>query len=188
MSDSLARMKGRVTGYQVHEGSYLHDAFAPVALELDTIVDQTLPAALDAHMPDTAAGADLDRVAAAYGVARKAAVYAVGEVTVTGLPATEIAQNVPISTRGGTIFLTDAVATIPTGGVVIIPVTAAQAGSAGNVAAGTVTVLPIGVAGVYEATNAQPMVGGADVESDTSLRERLLMKLRLPSASGTESD
>ena len=188
MSDSLSRMKGQVTGYQVHEGSYLHDAFAPVALELDTLTDQTLPAALDAHMPDTATGADLDRVAAAYGMARKAAAFAVGEVTVTGTPGAVIAQNVPVSTAGGTIFLTDAVATIPSGGVVNIPVTAALAGVTGNVPTGSVTVLPIGVAGVHETTNSQPMTGGADAESDTSLRERLLMKLRLPSASGTESD
>ena len=188
MSDSLARMKGRIAGYQVQEGSFLHDAFAPVAVEVDTLTDETMPAALDAHMPDTATGSDLDRVALAYGVTRKAAAFAVGAVTFTGAEGTEIARYVPVSTQAGFVFLTDAQAVIPAPGTVMVPVTAAQAGSRGNVPAGAVTVLPIAVAGAASAVNSQPMTGGADAESDDSLRERLLLRIRLPSASGTPSD
>jgi hypothetical protein len=65
MSDSLVRMKTRVTGCPVTEGSFLYDAFAPVAQEIDTLTDETLPAVMDAYMPDTAAAGDLNRVAQA---------------------------------------------------------------------------------------------------------------------------
>lgn len=188
MSDSLARMKGQVAGYQIQEGSFLHDAFAPVAVELDTLTDVTLPAALDAHMPDTATASDLDRVALAYGVTRKAAAFAVGAVTFTGAEGTEIARYVPVSTQAGFVFLTDTQAVIPASGTVTVPVTAAQAGSRGNVPDGAVTVLPIAVAGAASVTNSQPMSGGTDAEKDDSLRERLLLRIQLPSASGTPSD
>jgi uncharacterized phage protein gp47/JayE len=177
-----------VTGYPVTEGSFLHDAFAPVAKEIDTLTDVTLPDALDAHMPDTATEGDLDRVAKAYGVTRKQADKAVGEVTFTGTPGTVIGAAVPVSTQAGFVFLTDALATIAAGGTVTVGVTAAQPGTRGNVSAGSVAVVPISVAGVDSITNSQPMAGGADAEDDDSFRERLLLKIRLPSASGIESD
>ena len=188
MSDSLARMKGRVTGYPVMEGSFLHDAFAPVAVEVDALTDETLPAALDAHMADTATASDLDRVALAYGVARKPAAAAVGEVTFTGTPGAVIGKAVPVSTQAGFVFLTDVAAVIPEGGAVTVGVMAALAGARGNVAAGAVSIVPISVAGVDSVTNSAAMTGGADSESDTSFRERLLLKIQLPSASGIASD
>ena len=188
MSDSLARMKALVTGYPVMEGSFLHDAFSPVAAEMDELTDVTLPAALDAHMPDTALGADLDRVALAYGVTRKAAAAAVGEVTFTGTPGTVIGKAVPVSTQAGFVFLTNSQVTIPSGGAVSVTVTAALPGTRGNVAAGAVSMVPISVAGVDTVTNSLAMVGGADAETDSDFRERLLLKIRLPSASDIESD
>lgn len=188
MSDSLARMKALVTGYPVIEGSFLHDAFSPVAAEIDTLTDETLPAAMDAHMPDTAMATDLDRVAAAYGVTRKAAAAAVGEVTFTGTPGTVIGASVPVSTQAGFVFLTNSQVTIPAGGAVNVTVTAALPGARGNVGAGAVSMVPISLAGVDSVTNSLVMVGGADAESDTAFRERLLLKIQLPSASGIESD
>jgi uncharacterized phage protein gp47/JayE len=188
MSDSLSRMKALVTGYPVTEGSFLHDAFAPVASEVDALTDETLPAALDACMPDTALDSDLDRVAAAYGVTRKPGACAVGQVTFTGTPGTVIGANVPVSTVAGFVFLVDAQATIPAGGAITVNVTAMLFGSKGNLAAGTVTVVPVSVAGVDSVTNSADMTGGADIESDADFRERLLQKIQLPSASGIASD
>ncbi len=188
MSGSLDRMKALVTGYPVTEGSFLHDAFSPMAVEIDAMADETLPAALDAHMPDTALASDLDRVAAAYGMTRKAAAAAVGEVTFTGTPDTVIGASVPVSTQAGFVFLTNSQVTIPAGGSVTVTVTAALSGARGNVGAGAVTVVPISVAGVDSVTNSLPMTGGADTESDTAFRARLLQKIQLPSASGIESD
>ena len=188
MSGSLDRMPSLVTGYPVTEGSFLHDAFSPVAVEVDTLTDETLPAALDAHMPDTALASDLDRVAAAYGMTRKAAAAAVGDVTFTGTPGAPIGAAVPVSTQAGFVFLTDEQATIPAGGTITVGVTAALTGARGNVGAGAVTVVPISVAGVDSVTNSLAMTGGADTESDTAFRARLLQKIQLPSASGIESD
>ncbi len=188
MSDSLARMKARVTGCPVAEGSFLYDAFAPVAQEIDTLADETLPAAMDAYMPDTATAGDLNRVAQAYGITRKPAAYAVGLVTFTGTPGTVIGKAVPVSTQAGFVFLTDEQAAIPAGGTVTVAVTAALNGSRGNIGAGAVIMIPVGVAGVDSVINQEPITGGADEENDDSFRKRLLLKIRLPSASGIASD
>lgn len=61
---------------------------------------------------------------------------------------------------------------------VIVPVMATTVGSAGNVLAGTVTVITSAIPGVDLVTNAEPMVGGADPESDEALRVRFRAFIR----------
>ena len=188
MSNALSRMKARHTAYPAEEGSFLHDAFAPVATEVDLLTDEVLPAAMDAIMVDTATGSDLDRVALAYGVFRKDAVAATGEVVFQGIAGTEIAQFVPVSTSGGRIFLTDATSIISSSGSVTVPIVAVQPGAVGNVAAGSIVMIPIALAGVESVSNLAATQGGSDEEDDDSFRQRLLMRIQLPSASGCEAD
>ena len=49
MSGALDRIKARQTSYPNIEGTFLHDAFAPVAGELDMMTDEYIPAALAAY-------------------------------------------------------------------------------------------------------------------------------------------
>jgi uncharacterized phage protein gp47/JayE len=188
MSNALARMKARHTAYPAEEGSFLHDAFAPVAAEVDLLTDEVLPAAMDAIMVDSSTGSDLDRVALAYGVYRKDAVAATGEVVFQGIAGTEIARYVPVSTAGGRIFLTDAGSIISSSGYVTVPIIAVQPGAEGNVAAGSIVMIPIALAGVESVSNSSATQGGSDEEDDASFRQRLLMRIQLPSASGCEAD
>jgi uncharacterized phage protein gp47/JayE len=55
---------------------------------------------------------------------------------------------------------------------VSVPVTAAAAGSAGNVLAGSITLIVAAISGVDTVANAAPMAGGMDAESDPALRVR----------------
>jgi uncharacterized phage protein gp47/JayE len=55
---------------------------------------------------------------------------------------------------------------------VTVPVVAVVAGSAGNVQAGTISLIAAAIAGVDTVNNAQPTAGGLDAESDTALRAR----------------
>lgn len=55
---------------------------------------------------------------------------------------------------------------------VTTPVAAATPGSAGNVLAGTVTLITAALPGIDFVTNAGPMQGGQDAESDVALRTR----------------
>ena len=62
---------------------------------------------------------------------------------------------------------------VPSGiGSLSVPVAAQSAGSAGNVLAGTITLLASTVPGIDTVANAAPMQGGLDAESDAALRAR----------------
>lgn len=188
MSDALGRIQARQTTYPAGEGTYLHDAFSPVAGEIDMLTDVYLPSALDSVMPDTAVEDDLDRVAGAYGVTRNPATSATGAVVFTGTESAVIAAGTLVATAAGRVYKTDAEAVIPVGGTVSANVTANEVGAAYNVTIGSVTVLPVPLVGVDSVTNPAGIAGGADIESDASLRERLLMRIRYPSASGCVTD
>lgn len=188
MSEALQRIKARATAYPCGEGTFLHDAFAPVAAEIDYLFGVVMPAALDAVMPDTALGGDLDRVANAYAVERRPAAKAFGEVTFSGTAGTVILESMPLATQSGLVYLVTSGGVIPEAGTIALPVEAALSGVLSNVDAGQVTIMPTPVVGIASVTNAAPISGGADVELDEALRERLLLRLRLPSSSGTAGD
>lgn len=188
MSGALDRIMARQTAYPAGEGTFLFDAFSPVAEELDALTDEYMPVALASVMPDTALEEDLDRIAAAYGLNRKPAAKATGAVTLTGTAGTVIEAGTYVATEGGLGFRTIADATIPEGGSVSADVVAVEAGAAFNVAAGMVVVVPMTLVGVTGVTNSAAMSGGADVETDASFRDRLLLRIRLPAASGCEAD
>ena len=52
------------------------------------------------------------------------------------------------------------------------PIEAVEAGSAGNVAAGTITVIVDPISGIESVNNAEPTSGGQDAEADEELRYR----------------
>lgn len=188
MSDAMARIKARVTAYLADEGTYLHDAIAPVASEIDMFTDGYLPAVMDSVMPDTALLTDLDRIAEAYGLARHPATLATGQVTFTGTEGTVIAAGTLVASESGHTFQTLAEAAIPAGGSVSVGISAVESGAAYNLPTGSITQLTLPLVGMDTVSNALATTGGADIESDELLRDRVLMRIRLPSASGCVAD
>ena len=189
MSDAISRIKARVTAYPTDEGTFLHDAIAPVAAEIDLFTDAYLPAALDAVMPDTALQEDLDVVAGGYGITRQPATTATGQVTFIGTALTVIPAGTLVATESGMVYSTDIETTIPAGDTTVIAdITAVESGADYNMPAASLIVLPMPLVGITAVTNAEAVSGGADIEDDESLRERVLMRIRLPSASGCPAD
>ena len=58
-----------------------------------------------------------------------------------------------------------------------VPITATAVGQAGNVLPGTIALLATALPGVDTVTNAAPLAGGADAESDAALRARFTIYL-----------
>lgn len=139
--------------------------------------------------PDTAESANLDRWATIWGVPRKAADFAQGNVTFTGTNGSVIPGGTEIQRSDGLLFTTDAPATI-SAGTATVAVTAAEAGVNGNTDAGVAVSLISPIAGVD--TNATVAVGGLidgqDPESDELLRDRVLQRIRNPPLGGSMSD
>lgn len=140
---------------------------------------------------DTATGIDLDERAQEIQpstLTRMAATRAVGLVVFSRTTTTgsiSIPTGTQIKTAGGAIFNTTAVGTIAAANAAIIaghttgqdsgyvPVTAATAGSAGNVVANTLIKFVQKPTGVTSVTNPAACAQGQDLETDDAFRQRL---------------
>src|SRR5579875_2627202 len=137
----------------------------------------------------TSNGADLDTWMGDYGVRRLPAVPAAGMVTFSRFTpgsAGLIPAGAMVRTSDGSqSFAVVASSANPAwnaalGGYVLaagiasveVPVSALVAGSAGNVQAGTITLLGTAMPGVDSVNNAAALSGGLDAEADTALRTR----------------
>lgn len=122
----------------------------------------------------------LDYKAEGHGVVRRAAVKAVGTVTVTGNGTVEAGNY--FQTGGGIRYV--ALETVVVDGSAEIPIEAVKAGANGNVAAGTINVIPLSIPGIRSVTNAEATHDGYDREDDETYRTRYLKHVRLPATSG----
>lgn len=69
-----------------------------------------------------------------------------------------------------------------------IPVECTTAGTVGNVAAKTITKIPMSIPGISSVINAAAMHDGFNEEDDDSLFNRLLFKVRQPATSGNKNE
>jgi uncharacterized phage protein gp47/JayE len=140
-------------------------------------------------LPDTADDEQLARHAGIWGLTRKAAVGAAGNVAITGIQGTII--------PAGTAFVRDDNVEYRSTGAVTLGVGATNApveevagGAAGDTAAGTILRFVAPIAGVNAGATVQApgIVGGAVEEDDEALRARLLTRIRTPPTGGSRGD
>jgi uncharacterized phage protein gp47/JayE len=152
---------------------------------LDWIAQQVLP--------DTAVEEILERWASIWGIKRIAASYAVGSVTLTtntvGVT-TVIPAGTLLTRSDGAQFASTTDVVIVGAGSFPVPVSALTAGVAGNTPAGSQLQLVSPIAGVNSFTTASAggLAGGAETEGETSLRARLLARIRRAPNGGSKAD
>jgi uncharacterized phage protein gp47/JayE len=155
---------------------------------------------LESHNVFKATGTDLDNIAAEHGFERKPATTATGTATFTGTNGTVVPSGSRIETvadaDGNKVqFETTADSTVSSG-TAVIAIEAVLAGEAGNVGAGTITVLTSPIAGITAVTNVAETTGGTDEEADgdedsvdtATFRGRLIEDIKNPKNGGTEAD
>lgn len=136
---------------------------------------------------DTAETEMLDRWASIWGIVRKPATSATGTVTFTGNNGAVIAGDTVLIAPDGVAYAVISSVVIA-GGSAAATVTATNSGLAGNRTTGQLFTLQSAVAGVSAVATAGAMTGGADIESDDSLRDRLLLRIRTPPQGGAAND
>ena len=147
---------------------------------MDWIADQVIY--------DTAEAEILDRWTAVWGLARSAAAAASGDVVFTGTDGVDIPAGTLLQRTDQVTYTTDALVTIAAG-TATVAVTAENAGAAGNADAAEILNLVSPIAGVgSQATVDTGLAGGADSETDDSLRARLLDRVQRPPHGGSETD
>lgn len=139
--------------------------------------------------PSTATGEFLDRWASIWGVIRKPADFARGQVIFTGVDGTLIPMNREMQRPDGVKYTVWQDAYI-TGGTATVRVTANEAGEDGNVNPGVKLSLITPIAGVQSEgeVDTSGLFGGINVEQDEPLRSRLLQRIQNPPAGGSRAD
>lgn len=142
-------------------------------------------------LPDTADKDWLERHASIWlRNGRKPASFAFGPVAITGAAGSAVPAGTLLQRADGVQYRTDADALIGVSGLATASVTAIDPGALGNAAAGISVSLVSPVLGVESAATvaAGGIVGGADVEQDSDLRERVLERIRTPPQGGSKVD
>lgn len=134
---------------------------------------------------DSAEGEFLDHWGSIFGIYRKSASKATGEVAFvfTGEDAVEIPMGSILQSETGQQYQT----TSPAVGS-IVHVEALVAGTAGNLSSGERLSLISTILGVQSAVASNGIGGGAEKENDDSLRTRLLARVRERPHAGTKAD
>ena len=166
------------TGFSMDDSADLAVRLRACAAELESLY-RYADYCVQQTFPQTAVGEALDRHAAMRALTRKAGAAAAGSIRFSIDAALESPLTVPAgtvcTTAGLQRFVTTAEAVIPAGSLSgDAPAVAESAGAGGNVAAGTITRMPLMPTGVSACTNPAAFTGGSDAESDEDLRARIL--------------
>lgn len=139
--------------------------------------------------PDTADTEFLEKHAGLRGLRRRNATYAAGKgATVSGNPDAVIAVGLQIKTEDGRFYETSESAVIPASGSVLVAVRSLAIGAVQNIKTATKGSFMSAPVGVNSDVVLNDVVGATNAESDSSLLERLLNKIRRPAAGGNKYD
>lgn len=145
-------------------------------------------------VPETATDEYLESWASLKNVTRKPATQATGSVTFTGTAGTALPTGTAITRSDGVGAVVTAGGTVGSGGSITVTAQinadpSGLTGAFGNCAVGTQFALSAPIAGIASSgTAATAFTGGADLETDDSLRARMLQAYRSPPAGGSASD
>lgn len=172
------------TGASSVEGTFTFDTLAANAKEFEKAYAE-MDLMMEAAFLQKSWGTYLDYLAEELtGLTRRQATQAVVVLTITGTAGTTVPKGSTFSTESGISFNTNADAVIGSGGTVDVKATSSSTGAGSNVAAGTITKIPVAIYGVSKVTNAAAAYNGYEEESDDDLRDRVLFAIRQPATSG----
>ncbi|MCL6459146.1 MAG: baseplate J/gp47 family protein [Gorillibacterium sp.] len=175
------------------EGSFIWDAQAPVAF---TLAEAAIWAqeVLRRGFARTTFGQYLDERVWEHGITRRAAIPASGSVQFVGNPGKMLPAGTIVATPADDIsgeasieYETLSPVTLDVNGEGTTQIRALVSGISGNVPAGVIDIMATPVTGIKSVKNLYPLIGGTDVESDTSLLERYYARIRSQGTSGNKA-
>lgn len=175
-------------------GSYEYDAIEPTNTEF-AVVYFMLRNTILLAFPQYSFGQWLTLAAAAKGVYRKAATYADGKLLVTGAAGTEIPAGTKFSNtilEGSALpvkyYTSQKPGIIGVDGSIELTISADSTGTAGNADVNEINLNITDISNITSINNVLAITNGADEESDESLLNRLLDKVRNPTSGGNKND
>lgn len=116
------------------------------------------------------------------GLVRNPPTYASGILQVTGNGT--VNEGDLFESAGGIQFA--ATATVEISGSGEVPIRCTTPGAAGNLPAGSVTMMPVQIAGIVSVSNSDTLTGGYDAETDQAYYDRYILRLQTPPTSGNQ--
>lgn len=159
-------------------GNHAWNMTRPTAIAMAEMCEYILPQVLQQIIPGWSYGTYLDGHAKSRNLYRRAATAATGTITITGASGTVIPYGSLFSTASvnddpSVDYATTDAVTIPTAGVVTVPVRCTQTGIVGNTPAGTIILMSGKIKGITSVTNEVAVTGGTEQETDESLIARI---------------
>lgn len=174
--DNIGDQYDKTTGYITSD---ISKSLAIEEYEIYSLVNKVY----DGLDVEKLSGDDLERfIYQRKGINRKAATHATGVINIVGNGS--ITKGDLFETAAGTQFKAIEDKTIISSGDVKIQ--SVLSGQVGNVAAETITKLPISINGIESVNNYTPTTGGYEAESDGDLLERYYLALKTPPTSGNK--
>lgn len=179
-ADILAELQElSATGESTIEGTFGYDIFSANAIEFSKTEIEIFECYRNSFL-DLCENEYLDLRAHEIGCYRREGKKSIGRLTVTGNGT--IRAGAYFATLENIRFVATSETTVT--GSAEIDIEALVEGASGNVAAGTITRMPMNIPGIRSCTNAEATYDGYDRESDSELRDRALIRVRYPAASG----
>ncbi len=160
------------------EGDFPFDFTMPTAIELSELLTFTIPRAIMVAFPEYAWDEWLDLHGQRAHVIRQNAVAATGSLTITAdagvsIPAGTLFAVPSTSVNDAIEFESDEDLEFTTSGTKTVGITAAIAGTEGNVLANTIVIMSSPIDGVVSITNPEATSGGTDEEDDDAYYDRI---------------
>lgn len=183
MSDTLdAMLSAMPESYQKTVGFPTYDLLAAAAIPMDGFAADLLETAAKLD-PSNLTGAELDSyIKSRSGLSRNPPTYASGLLRVTGNGTVQ--EGDLFESAGGVQFT--ATASVEISDVGNVPVRCTRPGAVGNLPAGSITMMPVQLAGIVSVSNSDTFTGGYDAESDQSYFDRYILRLQTPPTSGNQ--
>ena len=181
MSDILDTMLAAMPdSYQKTIGFPTYDILAAAGIRM-AVTEELLEETRRKLDPANLTGAELDAyIYPRTGQLRNAATKAVGVLTVTGTGT--VAAGDLFESGGGVQFA--ATETVTVNGTASVAIRCTRAGAVGNLPAGSITMMPVQIAGIVSVSNSDTTHDGYDAETDEAYYNRFLVRLRTPPTSG----
>ena len=183
MSEILDQMLAAMPEqYQKTVGFPTYDLLAAASIPMEGFAEDLLETAARLD-PANLTGEELDSyIKSRSGLVRNPPTYASGVLQVTGNGTVQ--EGDLFESAGGIQFA--ATATVDITGSGEVPIRCTQPGEVGNLPAGSVTMMPVQIAGIVSVSNSDTLTGGYDAETDQAYYDRYLLRLQTPPTSGNQ--
>lgn len=183
MSETLdAMLSAMPESYQKTVGFPTYDLLAAASIPMEELAAQ-LQETAEKLDPANLTGEELESyIKSRSGLVRNPPTYASGILQVTGNGT--VNEGDLFESVGGIQFA--AAATVEISGSGEVPIRCTTPGAAGNLPAGSVTMMPVQIAGIVSVSNSDTLTGGYDAETDQAYYDRYLLRLQTPPTSGNQ--